>query len=76
MMAENIDIDTPKNDRQPGRPRAIQYTMEGVAVHLYRQGNGYRKISRILSEEYGISAHYTTVKRVLKRLGVLGTKPG
>ena len=61
----------PEALRKPGRPRAIPDQLELSVIDLYFQGNGYRSISRILENEHGVSSHYTTVKRVLKRLGVL-----
>ena len=64
---------TPEPLRKPGRPRAIPEKMGPVVAELYRQGYGYRAISRLLRNEHGVSSHYTTVKRVLKRLGVLNT---
>ena len=45
--------------------------MESLVDELYHQGCGYRAITRLLRNEHGVSCHYTTVKRVLKRLGVL-----
>jgi transposase len=56
--------------RKPGRPRAIPQKMESLVAELYRR-YGYRAISRLLRNEHGVSSHYTTVKRLLKRLGVL-----
>jgi transposase-like protein len=64
-------VKTPEALRKPGRPRAIPEKMDPVVAQLYHQGCGYRAISRLLRNEHGISSHYTTVKRVLKRLGVL-----
>jgi hypothetical protein len=71
IMDGNINPDTSKPVRCPGRPHAIPCDMEEVVVQLYCQGDGYRKISNVLAAEYRITAHYTTVKRVLKRLGVI-----
>jgi transposase len=64
-------VKTPEPLRKPGRPRAIPEKMESLVAELYRRGCGYRAISRLLRNEHGVSSHYTTVKRVLKRLGVL-----
>lgn len=62
---------TPMRARKPGRPRAIPEELEPVIVELYRQGNGYRAIARILrSSQYGINPHFSTVRKTLIRLGV------
>ena len=55
--------------RKPGRPRAIPEKLEPVAKDLYRQGCGYRAIARILRNEYGINPHFSSVRKVLIRLG-------
>ncbi len=55
--------------RKPGRPRAIPEELEPVVKDLYRQGSGYRAISRILRNEYGINPHFSSVRKVLIRLG-------
>ena len=57
-------------DRKPGRPRAVLEAFEPVVVDLYEQGYGYRAIARILiSPEYGISAHFSSIRKTLIRLG-------
>jgi transposase len=61
-------------ERKPGRPRAIPPELEPIVVEIYHRGYGYRAITRILSDEYHVSPDYTTVKRVLKRLGMLDPK--
>lgn len=61
----------PERPKKPGRPRAIPAKLEAAVVELYRRGYGYRKISNILESEYQIASHYTTVKKLLCRLGVL-----
>ena len=65
------DIKLPENIRKSGRPRAIPANLEHVVVELYRRGYGYRAISNNLCDEHNISAHYSTVRSLLKRLGVL-----
>ena len=57
--------------RKPGRPRAIPAELEPVVTDLYRLGYGYRAIARILREQYGVNLDFSTVKRTLKRLGIL-----
>jgi hypothetical protein len=55
--------------RRAGRPKAIPEPLEAVVLGLYAQGYGYRAIARILKEDHGFSPDYTTVRRVLMRLG-------
>ena len=57
--------------RKPGRRRAIPEELEPVIVELYRQGNGYRAIARILRTHYGINPHFSSVRKTLIRLGVV-----
>jgi hypothetical protein len=57
--------------RKPGRPRAIPAELEQVLVDLYRLGYGYRAIATKLRNEYHINPDFSTVKRYLKRLGIL-----
>jgi transposase len=68
------DIKLPVKERKPGRPRAISAELEPIVVEIYRRGYGYRSICCILGEEYHVSADYTTVRRVLKRLGIVDQK--
>ena len=57
-------------DRKPGRPRAIPEDTEPVVVNLYERGYGYRAIARILnSPDYGINAHFSSIRKTLIRLG-------
>jgi len=64
-------VKVPLTIRKPGRPRAIPAELEPVVTDLHRLGYGYRAIARILREEYHISPDFSTIKRVLKRLGIL-----
>lgn len=64
-------IQAPIKARKPGRPRAISLELEPVVVELYHRGYGYRAISNILREQYHINPHYSSVRLVLKRLGLL-----
>lgn len=64
-------IKVPPTVRKPGRPRAIPTEMEQVLIDLYRLGYGYRAIARILRNEYHINPDFSTVKKALKRLGIL-----
>ncbi len=57
--------------RKPGRPRAIPKELEIVVLELYGSGYGYRAIARILRMEYHVDPNFSTVKRTLKRLGIL-----
>ncbi len=60
----------PEKERRPGRPRAIPRDVEPVVLELYRHGYGYRAIARILrGREYGLNPHFSSVRRVLIRLG-------
>ena len=65
---ETVEVGS-KKARKPGRPRAIPVEMERVVVELYRQEYGYRAITRILREEYGLNPHYSSVRKTLIRLG-------
>ncbi len=67
-----LDKAAPKK-RKPGRPRAIPPELESSVVEIYRRGYGYRATARILRDEYGVSPDYTTVRRVLRRLGIVET---
>ena len=62
-------------DRLPGRPRAIPDEVVPVALELYRHGYGYRAIAGVLRDpEYGLNPHYSSVRRVLVRMGKVGTR--
>ena len=52
-------------ERRAGRPRAIPEALIPKVLSLYRQGLGYRAVAREL-EQYGVSADWTTVRRVVK----------
>lgn len=65
------NVQAPVKVRKPGRPRAISLELEPVVIELYHCGYGYRAISNILREEYHINPHYSSVRLVLKRLGLL-----
>lgn len=57
-------------DRKPGRPRAVPEDLESVVVDLYEQGYGCRVIAGILnSQEHGINAHFSSIRKTLIRLG-------
>jgi hypothetical protein len=61
--------------RRPGRPRAIPERVIPLVLSLYKEGLGYRLISRELAKE-GISPDWTTVRRCIKRqLGQAQTPP-
>jgi len=56
--------------RKAGRPRAIPEEVEPVVAELYDRGYGYRAIGRELNTpEYGINAHFSTIRKTLIRLG-------
>jgi len=61
--------------RKPGRPRVIPKELENDVVNLYELGYGYRAITRILrGPEYGIDVHFSSVRKVLIRLGKVQKK--
>ncbi len=65
-MAEEMPVKL----RKAGRPRAIPEDMESVVVKLYDRGYGYRAIARILNtSDYGVNAHFSSVRKALIRLG-------
>ncbi|MBA7468380.1 hypothetical protein ES707_03628 [subsurface metagenome] len=66
----------PVKARKPGRPRAIPEEMEPVLVEQYRQGHGYRAITRILRKEYGLNPHFSSVRKALIRLGKVRKRAG
>jgi hypothetical protein len=76
-MQENINVGhvprvkAPEKVRKAGRPRAIPSELEPVVIELYKIGYGYRAIVRILRNDYYINLDFSTVKRTLKRLGIL-----
>ncbi|MFC2014161.1 hypothetical protein ACFLU8_04765 [Chloroflexota bacterium] len=56
--------------RKAGRPRAVPKDLEPVVVELYDRGYGYRAIAGILnSPDYGISVHFSSIRKTLIRLG-------
>ena len=62
-------------DRKAGRPRAVPEELEPVVVDLYKRGQGYRAIARILnSQEHGINAHFSSIRKTLIRLGRVSGK--
>jgi hypothetical protein len=65
----------PVKQRKAGRPRAIPEEVEPVVTMLYDRGYGYRAIARILnSSEYGVNAHFSSVRKALIRLGKITGK--
>lgn len=76
-MKDDIDAGTAQcakvleKVRQPGRPRAIPPELETVVIDLYKIGYGYRAIAGIIKSDYHISADFSTIKRTLKRLGIM-----
>jgi hypothetical protein len=61
--------------RKAGRPRAIPESVEPVVAALYDRGYGYRAIARILNTpEYGVNAHFSSVRKALIRLGKISVK--
>jgi hypothetical protein len=77
LMKENKNVGhvprvkAPEKVRKAGRPRAIPSSLEPVVIELYKIGYGYRSIARTLQKEYYINPDFSTVKRTLKRLGIL-----
>ncbi len=72
-MSEDLNIGQTKKRadlrraRKPGRPHAIPDSFSSTVVELYRDGNGYRSIARILESDYGLSVDYSSVRRALLR---------
>ena len=65
----------PVKARKAGRPRVIPEEIEPVVVELYNLGYGYRAIVNILNTpDYGINAHFSSVRKTLIRLGKVSTK--
>jgi len=65
----------PIKPRKAGRPRAIPEEVEPVVAKLYDRGYGYRAIARILNTaEYGINAHFSSIRKTLIRLGKVSKK--
>jgi hypothetical protein len=65
-----IVINMPVKTRKVGRPRAIPEDALPVVVELYDRGYGYRAIAAILNTpEYGVSAHFSSIRKNLIRLG-------
>ena len=65
----------PIKARKPGRPRVVPEEIEPIVADLYNRGHGYRAIARILnSEEYGINAHFSSIRKALIRLGKVKEK--
>jgi hypothetical protein len=63
------------NARKPGRPRVIPEDIEPVVVKLWESGYGYRAIARMLNApEYGINAHFSSIRKTLIRLGKVNGK--
>lgn len=60
----------PIKARKAGRPRVIPELIEPVVVKLWESGYGYRAIARMLNtSEFGINAHYSSIRKTLIRLG-------
>ena len=70
-VEQMVDSEAPIRARKAGRPRAIPDALEPVVADLYHRGYGYRAIARILREEHQINPHYSSVRQLLKRLGLL-----
>ncbi len=70
-IGQTLNIAAPVKSRKPGRPRAIPVELEHAVANFHRQGHGYRAIARILREDYHINPHYSSVRLLLKRLGLL-----
>jgi intein-encoded DNA endonuclease-like protein len=51
--------------RKAGRPRVIPDELTPKVLDLYKEGLGYRKISKELTRQYGISADWSTVRRLI-----------
>jgi hypothetical protein len=71
-IGQGNKINAPEKDRKSGRPRAILPLLEPVVAALYKRGYGYRAIAKILRQEHHINPDYSSVRRTLERLGLLG----
>jgi transposase len=71
QVGQTLDIKAPIKPRAPGRPPAIPSQLESTVIGIYKRGYGYRAIARILREEFGVNPDFTTVRRLLKKLGLL-----
>jgi hypothetical protein len=70
-----MDAGAEKRTRKPGRPLAIPREYEQVVIDMYHQGDGYRAIARRLREpEYGLNPDFSSVRRLLIRLGIVKIK--
>ena len=55
---------------KPGRQRVISEEIVPHVVNLYDRGYGYRAIARILNNpEYGVNAHFSSIRKTLIYLG-------
>ena len=70
-IGQENKLDMPEKDRKSGRPRTIPPFLEPVIAALYKRGYGYRAIARILRQEHHLYPDYSSVRRALKRLGLL-----
>ena len=67
----------PVKTREPGRPKAITEDLEPVVIELWERGYGYRAIARLLNTpEYGVNAHFSSIRKCLIRLGRVGKVEG
>lgn len=58
-------------ERRAGRPKAIPEALIPRVLSLYRQGFGYRAVARELRED-GVSADWSTIRRIVKNYGGSG----
>ena len=56
----------PRKSRRPG---VIQQKLEPIIVELYQRSYGYRAITRVLREEYGVNPDFSSVRKTLILLG-------
>ncbi len=52
--------------RKPGRPKAIPQAIVPKVIALYKQGLGYRGITRELKKE-NLSVNWSTMRRLIKK---------
>jgi hypothetical protein len=66
----------PERVRKCGRPRVIPVKYEQLVVKLYERGYGYRAIASYLREqEHGLNPHFSSVRKLLIRVGKVKVKP-
>lgn len=62
-----VDVNPATERKHPqGRPRAIPEWAFVTVSRLRLAGLGYRRIATVLDRDYGVSANYAAVERLVK----------